>query len=93
MTSDLSRAPDTFRPQQDDLDAALRGGVIGGAAIDVYEIEPLPADHPIWDAPNFLMTVRAPSHHHNRARRWVSFRTALLLGTKSLSVSSRQLDI
>ncbi|NQW21649.1 MAG: D-2-hydroxyacid dehydrogenase [Chloroflexi bacterium] len=40
----------------DDLNAALRTGVIGGAALDVYEIEPLPADHPLWDAPNTILT-------------------------------------
>ncbi len=39
-----------------DLDAALRQGTIAGAALDVFETEPLPADHPLWTAPNFLMT-------------------------------------
>ncbi|MCC7368522.1 MAG: D-2-hydroxyacid dehydrogenase [Chloroflexi bacterium] len=40
----------------DDLNAALRNGTIAGAALDVYEIEPLPADHPLWDAPNVMLT-------------------------------------
>jgi phosphoglycerate dehydrogenase-like enzyme len=40
----------------DDLNQALRDGTIAGAALDVYEIEPLPADHPLWDAPNVLLT-------------------------------------
>ena len=40
----------------DDLNDALRSGEIGGAALDVYEIEPLPADHPLWDAPNTILT-------------------------------------
>ena len=40
----------------DALDQALRDGTIAGAALDVYEIEPLPADHPLWDAPNVLLT-------------------------------------
>ena len=39
-----------------DLDQALRQGVIAGAALDVFETEPLPAEHPLWKAPNFLMT-------------------------------------
>ena len=43
----------------DDLNAALRSGQIAGAGLDVYEIEPLPADHPLWDAPNTLLTPHA----------------------------------
>jgi len=40
----------------DDLVAALNAGEIAGAALDVYEQEPLPADHPLWTTPNVLMT-------------------------------------
>lgn len=40
----------------DALNAALRDGTIGGAGLDVYEIEPLPTDHQLWTAPNTLMT-------------------------------------
>ena len=40
----------------DDLAAALQAGEIAGAGLDVYEIEPLPADHVLWTAPNVLMT-------------------------------------
>ena len=36
--------------------AALHRGTIGGAAIDVYGIEPLPLDHPLLSAPNTLLT-------------------------------------
>jgi phosphoglycerate dehydrogenase-like enzyme len=35
---------------------ALHGGRIGGAAIDVYDTEPLPADHPLRAAPNTVLT-------------------------------------
>lgn len=41
---------------QQALAAALRGGSIGGAALDVTDPEPLPADDPLWDAPNLLIT-------------------------------------
>lgn len=40
----------------DDLNRALRDGAIAGAGLDVYETEPLPGDHPLWTAPNILLT-------------------------------------
>lgn len=42
--------------QQDALEAALRSGAIAGAALDVTEPEPLPAEHPLRSAPNLLIT-------------------------------------
>jgi phosphoglycerate dehydrogenase-like enzyme len=35
---------------------ALRTGRIAGAALDVFEREPLPADSPLWSAENLLIT-------------------------------------
>jgi phosphoglycerate dehydrogenase-like enzyme len=35
---------------------ALREKKIGGAALDVFPIEPLAADSPLWDVPNLLIT-------------------------------------
>ena len=35
---------------------ALRNHTIGGAALDVFEQEPLPADSPLWDLENLLIT-------------------------------------
>ncbi len=40
----------------DDLVWALQEGVIGGAALDVTDPEPLPADHPLWSLPNCIIT-------------------------------------
>lgn len=40
----------------DDLVAALRDGVIGGAALDVTDPEPLPDGHPLWSLPNCVIT-------------------------------------
>lgn len=35
---------------------ALNSGRLGGAAIDVTDPEPLPADHPLWDCENLILT-------------------------------------
>ncbi|MCX3286214.1 D-2-hydroxyacid dehydrogenase family protein [Streptomyces sp. NEAU-H22] len=41
---------------QDALLAALRAGRIAGAGVDVFDVEPLPADHPMRTAPRLLAT-------------------------------------
>jgi phosphoglycerate dehydrogenase-like enzyme len=35
---------------------ALECGHLGGAALDVFPQEPLPADHRLWEAPNVILT-------------------------------------
>ena len=35
---------------------ALRAGTIAGAGLDVFAVEPLPAGHPLREAPNVVMT-------------------------------------
>lgn len=39
--------------------AAVRDGRLAGAALDVVETEPLPADDPLWDEPRILITPHA----------------------------------
>jgi len=41
---------------QPDLVAALRTGKLAGAGLDVTTPEPLPADDPLWDFPNVIIT-------------------------------------
>jgi phosphoglycerate dehydrogenase-like enzyme len=38
------------------LVAALADGTIAGAGLDVFDVEPLPADHPLRSAPNTVLT-------------------------------------
>jgi phosphoglycerate dehydrogenase-like enzyme len=40
----------------DDLAAAIEAGEIAGAGLDVFEEEPLPADHRLWTLPGVLLT-------------------------------------
>jgi len=46
----------------DDLVDALNAREIAGAALDVYEIEPLPETHPLWTMPNVLLTPHMAGH-------------------------------
>jgi D-3-phosphoglycerate dehydrogenase len=43
------------------LVAALAGGMLGAAALDVCDPEPLPADHPLLSLPNVLVTPHVAS--------------------------------
>lgn len=39
-----------------DLTAALQAGEIAGAGLDVFEVEPLPAGHALWNMENVIIT-------------------------------------
>ena len=49
------------------LVAALNAGTIGGAAMDVFEIEPLPADSPLRTMENVLL---APHNSNSSPAAW-----------------------
>ena len=47
-----------------DLCKALNEGIIAGAAVDVTDPEPLPADNPLWDAHNIIRTPHTSGQYH-----------------------------
>jgi phosphoglycerate dehydrogenase-like enzyme len=54
------------------LTEALREGTIAGAGLDVFELEPLPDEHPLWMMPNVIVTPHtagADVGGHVEARR------------------------
>lgn len=42
-----------------DIAACLAGGMLKGASLDVFQVEPLPPDHALWSAPNLVITPHA----------------------------------
>ncbi len=50
-----------------DLVTALEAGRLGGAGLDVAEIEPLPADSPLWEMPNVIITPHVGAQSLRRA--------------------------
>ena len=48
------------------LKKMLVEGHLGGAILDVTEEEPLPADSPLWDLPNLLITPHVSGNYHMR---------------------------
>ena len=74
----------------DDLMAALKTGRIAGAGLDVVDREPLPKDHPLWHAPNVVITPHvARSSPLKLDRAWLAIRENLrryVAGDKLYSV-------
>src|SRR5262249_16045603 len=52
-----------------DLVASLQAGENAGAALDVYETEPLPADHPLWQLENVIVTPHVAGYSPRIAER------------------------
>lgn len=80
---------------EDALLAALTEHRIGGATLDVFSTEPLPADHPLWDAPGAVITAHMSgdvvgfrdtlaAQFADNARRWLAGRPLLNVVDKKL---------
>lgn len=48
----------------DGLCKVLEEGHLGGCGVDVTDPEPLPADHPLWDAPRMVITPHISGNYH-----------------------------
>jgi phosphoglycerate dehydrogenase-like enzyme len=61
-----------------DLQKALEEGRIAGAGLDVVDPEPLPANHPLWKAPNLIITPHISSRADVQGEgRWLLARENL----------------
>ena len=60
---------------QQALTRALQYGQIGGAALDVFEEEPLPPDSTLWDLSNVLITPHMAWKTPHTVTRWVDLLT------------------
>jgi phosphoglycerate dehydrogenase-like enzyme len=74
---------------------ALRQHRIGGATLDVFDTEPLPPGHPLWDAPNVTVTAHMSADavgwrealaegFATNARRWLAGEPLLNVVDKKL---------
>lgn len=55
------------------LVSVLQNGRIRGAALDVFETEPLPSDHPLWPLENVLISPHSADHTADAHQRAMSF--------------------
>ena len=74
----------------DDLVHALRSGKIAGAGLDVFEVEPLPSEHPLWTMPGVLITphiaaLDAPQVKERRTQLFLGNSACVLLGASPWS--------
>lgn len=70
-----------------DLVASLQAGEIAGAALDVFETEPLPAEHPLWRMENVILTPHVAGYSPRIAERHL----AVLLENLARFVEDRPL--
>ncbi len=76
------------------LVAAVHAGRLAGAALDVFDVEPLPATDPLWDDPAILLTPHvagfAPGYAHGVAQLVTDNLQRLLAGRPLLNLVDRE---
>ena len=83
--------------EENALADALQSGALGGAALDVFATEPLPADHPLRPAPNVLLTPHlgastGEAQQNVAVEACAAVRDALLTGDLSAALNGLGLD-
>lgn len=72
------------------LTQALQSGHLRGAALDVFEVEPLPPDSPLWDMPNVIICPHSAStavtENHKITRLFIDNLHRFLAGEPMLNV-------
>jgi phosphoglycerate dehydrogenase-like enzyme len=69
---------------------SLRTRSIGGAALDVTRVEPLPISSPLWDLPNVILTPHSAGGRPLGADELISSNVAALLsGTELINIVAR----
>jgi D-3-phosphoglycerate dehydrogenase len=62
-----------------DIAAALHSGKVGGYGADVLEVEPPPADHPLFSTPNTAITTHIGSRTYESVVRQATKATQNLI--------------
>jgi D-3-phosphoglycerate dehydrogenase len=58
---------------ENDLVRSLQSGHLAGAALDVTEVEPLPAESPLWDMPGVIITPHVAAQSARRIDETTDF--------------------
>lgn len=69
---------------EDALADALEQGRLGGAALDVFEKEPLPANSRLWKAPNLIVSPHAAGGRPQGAEELIAYNLRRFLAGQSL---------
>ena len=69
---------------EDALANALEAGELGGAALDVFQTEPLPADSRLWKAPNLIVSPHAAGGRPQDAEALIQYNLRRFIANQPL---------